>query len=531
MWSFDTQPRTLRAKLLWINALLLMGLLALAGVSFWGLRVQRHHVEASLAEYRALQWVESAEVKVISAKAKLTETSATAATLLPEFRSAMDDLRNYKALLLSYDTFLPAEIPKSQKADAKARTKLATIKLAALIAMLDRNDESTLSSSTQNIAKAADESVMSLADLLRVCNTFLNETELASQRDVRRFMFGVAVLAAVIPLMLLLASLWQYRQITLPLNRLRRWSRQIAGGDLSQPYQAVGDREFVELGEDFNTMAQQLQAFYRKLEEMVATKSKELVRSERLASVGYLAAGVAHEINNPLNIMSGYAELSVKRLRRSVEPEVVAEVVKTLGVIREEAFRCKEITRKLLSLARKGSDSREAVSMMQLASEVALMVRGLPNFHGRRLNVAIDPADQLLVEANASEMKQVVLNLLINALEAVRPDSGEVTVEGSQAGQWITLSVRDNGRGMTSETVDRVFEPFYTNKRGVAEPGTGLGLSITHAIVADHGGEIRARSDGPDRGSCFTVRLPAKRQDGFVELNREKTLQTQEQTR
>ena len=504
---------TLRAKLLIINAMLLLCILVLAAASLWGLRSQRAHVEASLAEYRALQWVESAEVKVISAKAKLHDANMDPPTIAAELKTALDDLRMYKALLTTYDTFLPEEISSGQKNDAKIKTKAATQKLTVLLEMFQVKPGTLVANRSnlnlQAISASADELTLALADLLRACNTFLNQTELTSHRDLHRSTIAVALLAGAIPIVSLLASFWQYRRIMVPMDRLRRWSRQIAGGDFSCPYQAIGDREFLELGRDFNKMAAELHAFYRKLEEMVAAKSKELVRSERLASVGYLAAGVAHEINNPLNIMSGYAELSVKRLRRSVEPDVVAEVLTSLGVIREEAFRCKEITRKLLSLAKKGNEERERVSMMRLASEVALMVRGLTQFRGRRLDVAIDPSEPLLVEANEVEMKQVLLNLLVNALEAVRIDCGEVTVEGRRTGTWIEMTVSDNGRGMSKETLDRVFEPFYTNKRGAGEPGTGLGLSITHAIVVDHGGEIFADSEGPDRGSRFTIRLPA----------------------
>ena len=502
---------TLRAKLLIINAVFLASLLVLAAVSLWGLRLQRDHVEASLAEYKAMQLVESAEMKVISAKAALHDVNVSPNQASLQFQAALDDLRKYKALLSSYDTFLPAEIPAIQKTEAKAKTKLAAIKLTALLAMFEAKKDGTAipPANLQTISRTADELAVELADLLRICTTFLNETELASHHDLRRSILAVAVLAGAIPLIALLASLWQYRRIMVPLDRLRRWSRRIAGGDFSHPYQPVGDREFIELGHDFNHMAVELHAFYRRLEEMVAVKSKELVRTERLASVGFLAAGVAHEINNPLNIMSGYAEHSIKRLRRSLEPDVVAEVITSLGVIREESFRCKEITRKLLSLAKNGGDSREIVSMMRAASEVALMVRGLKQFRGRRLDVAIDPVEPLFVEANAVEMKQVLLNLIVNALEAVRPGSGEVCVEGRRDGTWIELSIHDNGRGMNQETLDRVFEPFYTNKRGVAEPGTGLGLSITHAIIAGHGGQISAASEGADLGSRFTIRLPA----------------------
>jgi signal transduction histidine kinase len=111
--------------------------------------------------------------------------------------------------------------------------------------------------------------------------------------------------------------------------------------------------------------------------------------------------------------------------------------------------------------------------------------------------------------ANQTEIKQVLLNLMINAIEAVVDHTGRISIEGCRAGDWIEIKVTDNGRGMSAETRERVFEPFFTNKRGAGDPGTGLGLSITHAIVTHHGGEIIASSDGADRGSRFTIRLPA----------------------
>jgi signal transduction histidine kinase len=493
----------LRTKLVSVNVALLCSVVALAAASLMGLLRQRTHVRASLAEYEALRLVESAEVGVIRGKALLREPGIGREATAAEFAAAVEQLVRYKAVLLSYDNFLPVEILPAQKTEAKARTKAVLAKLTELPAMA-RGD-----ATTERVAARADEVTKDLADLLHLCNGFLNQTELASDGDVRTSIVAVSALAIAIPLLALLVSLWQYGRIMVPLDRLRHWLRGAAEGQLAEPYQPTGDREFVELGEDVNRMAAELRAFYRQLEEMVAAKSKQLVRSERLASVGYLAAGVAHEINNPLGIMSGYAELSAKKLRRTTEPAEVAEVVAALTVIREEAFRCKEITRKLLTLAKGGSDGRETVSLTQVASDVALMVRGLPHFRGRRVEVALDPAEALNVEASASEMKQVLLNLLVNALEAVKPNVGEVRIEGRQDGEWAELVVSDNGRGMCERTLERVFEPFYTDKRGVGEPGTGLGLSITHAIVQDHGGQIRAESAGAGKGSRFVIRLPA----------------------
>jgi len=180
-----------------------------------------------------------------------------------------------------------------------------------------------------------------------------------------------------------------------------------------------------------------------------------------------------------------------------------------LQVIRDEAFRCKQITGRLLSLARGGGNEREMLSLKAIATDVALMTRGLKNHLERKITLKFSDSQPLNVWANANEMKQVVLNLTVNALEAVSPNSGEVRIEGRQAGKWVELSVTDNGRGMNAESIKHVFEPFYTEKRGSAEPGTGLGLTITHAIVQSHGGRIQAESDGPGRGARFTIFLPA----------------------
>ena len=119
------------------------------------------------------------------------------------------------------------------------------------------------------------------------------------------------------------------------------------------------------------------------------------------------------------------------------------------------------------------------------------------------------------MQANLTEMKQVLLNLTINALEAVPPVEGEVCIEGHRTRDWVELSVKDNGRGMCPDVLQHVFEPFFTARRGSgnapSDRGTGLGLSITHAIVESHGGRIQAESDGVGLGARFTVRLPASK--------------------
>jgi signal transduction histidine kinase len=292
------------------------------------------------------------------------------------------------------------------------------------------------------------------------------------------------------------------------------------------------DREFKDVAGLFNSLARELADLYRDLEEKVVARSRELVRSERLASVGFLAAGVAHEINNPLTVIAGYAELAMKALTRVMngdgngdhdgnghgvsdaeavaEAEALSSAFESQGIIRDEAFRCKEITSRLLSLARGGSDGRETLRLDDVARQVAVLTKGLTRYRDRRVVADFDSGEALEVVANATEMKQVLLNLTVNALEAVPSQRGEVRLTGRRSGEWVEVAVEDNGKGMSPSTLQNVFEPFFTNKRGAGDPGTGLGLSITHAIVENHGGRIRAESAGVGRGSRFSILLPAK---------------------
>jgi signal transduction histidine kinase len=231
---------------------------------------------------------------------------------------------------------------------------------------------------------------------------------------------------------------------------------------------------------------------------------------------------------NPLSVISGYAEIAAKRLRRlllgsgdndaahdveadaEAEAQTLAAILDAQTIVRDEAFRCKEITHRLLSLARGGGEGRERLCLDDVARQVTVLTKGLRNYKDRRIVLNFDSGESLEVLANPTEMKQVLLNLTVNALEAVPPGRGEVRITWQRLGEWIELSVEDNGKGMSRETLAHVFEPFFTAKRGAGEPGTGLGLSITHAIVENHGGRIRAESRGPGRGSRFTVTLPAR---------------------
>ncbi len=354
---------------------------------------------------------------------------------------------------------------------------------------------------------------MALADLARFSadarQTIVSRQQAADAKHHATLVF-VAALSAIVVVLTIVVGLGQYRSVLRPLGRLTDAVRRMAAGKLDERLPSKGDAEFIQLTDSFNHMAGELHDLYQSLEQRVAQKSKELVRSERLASVGYLAAGVAHEINNPLAIIAGYGERSLHHLKRNdgspIDSATTDRIEAALRVICDEAFRAKDITDRLLSLARPITEARATLDFAALAREVAGTLAGLSKFSDRKLVVTNSDSARTLVTGSGGELKQVMVNLLVNALEAA--PGGEVRVDVTGDGSVVELTVTDNGRGMSTETLDRVFEPFFTERRSDRPAGTGLGLSIAHAIVTDHGGFIRAESNGVGQGSRFTVSLP-----------------------
>jgi signal transduction histidine kinase len=259
-----------------------------------------------------------------------------------------------------------------------------------------------------------------------------------------------------------------------------------------------------ELADALNDMTERFQAIRDDLDGQVQLRTREVIRSEQLASVGFLAAGVAHEINNPLASIAMCAESLESRIDALAPAESEAQVARRyLSLIQSEAFRCKGITEKLLDFARLGEVKRQATALAALVADVADMIRHVGRFAGR--SIEIEAGQDVLVMANPQEIKQVVLNLLVNALDSI-DEQGHVRVSARRSGGAAVLTVTDDGCGMTQEVLDHLFEPFFTRRKN--GQGTGLGLSIVNRIITDHGGRIEATSDGPGRGSTFQVTLP-----------------------
>lgn len=304
-----------------------------------------------------------------------------------------------------------------------------------------------------------------------------------------------------------------YDWILHPIRALEAGVQRVARGDFSQPIAVNSGDEMQDLATAFNDMTKRLDDLYKDLARQVNERSRQLVRSERLASVGFLAAGVAHEINNPLASIAFCSEALESRLHElfgkltgGTDKEVFTKYLK---MIQDEAFRCKTITERLLAFSRTGERKREPVDLAGLVQAVLDVTQHLQNSKGKHIAFE-QPTERgatvrIKAPINADEIKSVILNLVVNALDSLE-EGGKLTIRLGQEDGMAVMAFTDTGCGMAQDVLDNIFEPFFTRSR--TGKGTGLGLTISHRIVNQHGGEIEAASPGPGHGSTFTIRLP-----------------------
>jgi signal transduction histidine kinase len=347
--------------------------------------------------------------------------------------------------------------------------------------------------------------VLTADDLVdAIYHSMANRSDAA--RSAYRTSMAIIVSTSIVGLLLTVVFLrFFYRSVIYPIRALEQGVGQVAQGDFEHPIEVHSGDEMEDLATAFNDMTTRLREMYRDLAHQVNERSRQLVRSERLASVGFLAAGVAHEINNPLASIAFCSEALEGRLADILEqaPEDSETITKYLRMIQQEAFRCKAITQRLLEFSRSGERRREQTDLAELIQSVLDVVQHLQNSKGKQ--VVFEPGRRPRAWINAQEIKSVVLNLVVNALDSMDED-GKLTITLGQRDGLAEMVFRDTGCGMSSEILENIFEPFFTRSR--TGKGTGLGLAISHRVITQHGGEIEATSAGPGQGSTFTVRLP-----------------------
>jgi len=246
-----------------------------------------------------------------------------------------------------------------------------------------------------------------------------------------------------------------------------------------------------------HTYAQNLEAMVEERTRELRSAQAALVQSEKLAALGRLAAGIAHEVNNPLQPILNTLEVAIEDIasEQPVDPQ-------SLRIAEQEVQRIKGIVARLLDFARPSTGEMIPVNLPALVEEVIFLTHKQMEHMDIRVSKSLHEVP--LVQGTPAQLKQVLLNLMLNAAQSMA-GGGNLTIEVYPEGQGVVLAVSDTGTGIDDEAANRVFEPFYSTK----SDGTGLGLSVTYGIVQGHGGTIRVRSQVGE-GSQFVVWLPCQ---------------------
>ena len=348
-------------------------------------------------------------------------------------------------------------------------------------------------------AHSADQRVLGVLDVTMSLQE-VDATILAGRRLLLTQLVGAVAAVAV----LWGGLVWWF--VHRPVKELTSGTRRVAAGDLSWRIRFDSNDEMGELSRSFNEMAERLQAAQESLrrwaetlemrvEEKTAALQKtheQMIQVERMASMGKLAAVVAHEINNPLAGILTSARLLEKKLARVSKPEV-EEFREPLQLIAEEAGRCGEIVKNLLQFARPQREVRRPERVDQIVRDSIRLVQHKIDLMNIRLQTEL-PQDLPRIICDAQAVKQVLVAVLINAAEAVGWQGGQILVSArfQPETHMVEIAVRDTGCGMDEETLQHIFEPFFTTKE--ESHGVGLGLAVVSGIVHAHGGAVKAES-------------------------------------
>jgi C4-dicarboxylate-specific signal transduction histidine kinase len=322
----------------------------------------------------------------------------------------------------------------------------------------------------------------------------------------RNLTIALAAIAAVLALALVLSTM-----MSRGVNRVRDAVRTIADGDLSPPVRtSVPNLELAQLQDAFITMAANLREAHnaldrqveqeRKMREMLQSLQRQVVRQERLAAVGVLVSGVAHELNNPLQAILGTAELLEHH--RALSPEALEEI----AFVKTQSGRAREIIRNLSRFSSQQSGPPALVDLRDVISEVVqLRQRDLDN---AAIALEAETATMRKVYANFTEVEQVTLNFVINAqqsIESAGRQKGRILIRVFDVGKKVRLEVQDDGPGVAPEDEPKLFQPFFTTKP--VGKGTGLGLSVSYGIIESYGGAIGYHGNQWG-GATFFFELP-----------------------
>jgi C4-dicarboxylate-specific signal transduction histidine kinase len=313
-------------------------------------------------------------------------------------------------------------------------------------------------------------------------------------------------------LITLAMALWLSRHVSTDLDHLQAAARRIAQGDLSPPPRTPSlSLEVAALQGAFESMAASLReartALARQIEqerktgEMLQSIQRQMVRQERLAAVGVLASGVAHELNNPLQAILGTAEILERH------PGLSADAFEEITLLKTQSGRARDIIRNLSRFASPQSEPPSLVDLREIIAEVVQLRRR--ELEKASISLDLEVSSTQRVYANATELEQVTLNFVINAqqsIESTGRKTGRILIRLYDAGRKVRLEVHDDGPGVSAEDEPKLFQPFFTTKP--VGKGSGLGLSVSYGIIDSYGGTIGYHSNDWD-GAVFYFELSA----------------------
>lgn len=312
----------------------------------------------------------------------------------------------------------------------------------------------------------------------------------------RQLLDDLVLVGVVIILVAALLGVVVSRRITRPLERLSNAVRKIAKGDFNVNVAIRSSDEIGELSTSFNDMADEL----KERESSLKKAQHALVQSEKMAAVGTLSAGLAHEVKNPLSAVLGYAQLSKRKL---TQPDALRQHLET---IENETRRCNEIIGNLMQFSRQEKGEHSEICVNDVVQKSVAIVGHQLSLKNVRIGTEL--ADDVpRISGNANHLQQVIMNLMINAQQAMGDGGGNVEISTLVENGSLLITVSDTGPGVDADLATKIFEPFFTTKP--AGQGTGLGLSVSYGIIQDHGGDISVeRADSG--GAKFVVKLPCR---------------------
>ncbi|MGA9117587.1 MAG: HAMP domain-containing sensor histidine kinase [Bacteroidota bacterium] len=344
------------------------------------------------------------------------------------------------------------------------------------------------------------------------------DRDLEDSRTKMLWLSGGAVLLVAV-----VSGVFIWVVVRRPVRGLMEGMAMVSSGNLSHRLAVRSHDELGELARAFNGMTgevsrarEELTAWSGTLEDKVRSKTAELekahrhmIRVEKMASLGSLAATVAHELNNPLEGILTFARLLRRRIQKSsLPPEEAAPYVEELGLVADEAQRCGNIVKNLLAFSRQRGGAFQPVALRSVVDRCILLMNHHARMHNVRLEVRVE--EDLTVECDFSQLQQAIVALMVNGIEAMAPNGGEageglLTLAVGGEGERVRISVTDTGVGIRDEIKPHIFEPFFTTKS--EGKGVGLGLAVVYGIIQRHHGAIEVESEA-GKGTTFILTLP-----------------------